>query len=404
MNPNKNNLALYLPFDEPAGSLIAYDYSPNRADGAVIGADFVGGKIGNAIEFRGGSGYCEVQPMVVNIAYDFSIVGWVNPLKMQVGSPTKAIWVMNFVGLNNYVDTPIELNTGNWVSLGVTKEGSLYTFYINGSKIKQVTRSELLVGLSLNQDCYNGDYGQSLVDDFKVFDVALTEQEMQSQISETKSLEYYIDGVNLKDYGVYVSASDGLLDRPKMKAPTTFSWDNYHGQSVDLYHKFYESRDITLSCFIKAENKTDFTTIWNSFVQLFNKKGTHRLIVEVHPTKPLVYEVYSQDSISLRKTWGNGNMVGTFALSLKEPAPVKRILKHFRINAQTSDCSITITTKKLVDIYWGDGEVDYDVFGTGKVITHTYNENGEYYIIVAGDIDEIELFETNAIIVWSKLQ
>ena len=37
------------------------------------------------------------------------------------------------------------------------------------------------------------------------------------------------------------------------------------------------------------------------------------------------------------------------------------------------------------------------------VVNHTFKSNGDYYIIVAGCIDEIEKFETNAIVVWNKL-
>lgn len=38
---NTKNVILNLPFDESDGSLIAYDYSANRADGIVSGAKFV---------------------------------------------------------------------------------------------------------------------------------------------------------------------------------------------------------------------------------------------------------------------------------------------------------------------------------------------------------------------------
>lgn len=30
---------------------------------------------------------------------------------------------------------------------------------------------------------------------------------------------YYLDGVDLKNYGVFVSASSGLISRPKLKEP-----------------------------------------------------------------------------------------------------------------------------------------------------------------------------------------
>jgi hypothetical protein len=50
--------------------------------------------------------------------------------------------------------------------------------------------------------------------------------------------------------------------------------------------------------------------------------------------------------------------------------------------------------------------VDTDVYGdcTGKnAISHTYTDNGIYYIIVAGVIEDITDFETNGIVVWNRL-
>ena len=60
----------------------------------------------------------------------------------------------------------------------------------------------------------------------------------------------------------------------------------------------------------------------------------------------------------------------------------------------------------MVNIYWGDGEVTQDVYGdfTGdKALTHRYAENGIYYVVIAGVVEEITDFATNGIIVWNKL-
>ena len=400
---NTNNIVLNLPFDESSGSTVAYDYSANRADGVVLGADFVTGKIGNAIKFNGGEATCEVSPSVLNLSGEFSLLAWINPSTIEVGSPAKAIWMLAFSGVENYVEFPIELNPGNWVSIGVTRKGTIFNFYVNTVLIQTVNKSGTLVGLSLNQDYYGGQYGQALLDDLKAFNTALTQADIADQMTNVKQLTYSIDGIDLKDYGVYVSGSDGLLDRPKMKTPMSLSWDNYHGEVVDLNHKFYESREISLTCFIKATGKGDFATKLNNFLRIFDKKGTHRLMVDIHPTKPLVYEIYSESAISIKKTWNDALMIGTFTLTLKEPSPVKRVLKHIRIGDATKTCSITITTTKLVDIYWGDGSVSTDIYGTANTISHDFADNGEYYIIVAGCIDEIETFSTNAIVVWNIL-
>lgn len=99
-------------------------------------------------------------------------------------------------------------------------------------------------------------------------------------------------------------------------------------------------------------------------------------------------------------------MIGTFSLKLKEADPVKRVVRHQRINSSSAEVSIAFKSDKMVNIYWGDGTVDTDVYGdcTGNnAIKHTYQTNGIYYIIVAGVIEDITEFTTNGIIVWNKL-
>ena len=212
------------------------------------------------------------------------------------------------------------------------------------------------------------------------------------------SVSYYIDGVDLKTFGVYVSSSDGLLSRPNLKAPLSQSWPTYHGEVVDTSKRYYESRKIVFSCFIKATSKEDFVTKMNTFLQLFDAPGTRRLMVVVDPAKPLVYEVYLSAGIEPKKMWSDGEMTGTFQIELTEPSPVKRVVK-----VTGTGLSITITSAKMVDIYWGDGGVDYDISGTGQVKSHTFASSGTYYAIVSGNIDEITTFTTTGTVLWTKL-
>ena len=62
-----------------------------------------------------------------------------------------------------------------------------------------------------------------------------------------------------------------------------------------------------------------------------------------------------------------------------------------------------MTTTKYVNIYWGDGSVDYDIAGTDLKITHDYSDNGDYFPVVTGCVDEITSFDTNAIVVWERI-
>ncbi len=398
-----NNIIFQMPFDESNGSLVAFDYSQTRADGVVNGATFVAGKNGNAISF-GGSDTCDVSKSVLpTMNVDFSIMMWVQGREIECGSPQKMIWLFNFSGLENFIEIPIETTPGSWYSFAITRRGASFNFYVNSSLVKTLTKSGTLLGLSLCQDYYGGEYGFGLLDDVKIYNVALSQNELINELSTSKQQAYLLDGVNFKEYGVYVSGSDGVMNRPKMKAPATLNWDNYHGESVDLSHKFYESREITLSCFVKAESKMDFIKRITTFEQQFDKTGTNRLVIDVHPVKPLIYEVYCKDAIEISKEWSDELMVGTFKLKLIEPEPVKRVLKHIRVNESTKTCTITLTSTKYVNIYWGDGSVDYDISGDAVKITHNYDVNGDYFPVVTGCIDEISSFETNAIIVWERI-
>lgn len=400
---NANNIILQMPFDESDGSSIAYDYSQNRADGAVVGARFVSGKNGNAISFAG-QDTCEVSKTVFpNLNGEFTMMFWVMNKEAECGAPGNLIWLLNFSGLKNYVEVKIEAKPGAWFSMALTRRGSTFNFYVNSSLIKTVNNSGTLRGVSLNQDFYGGDYGFGLLDDVKIYNVALTQADLINELSNAKQQAYLLDGVDFKTFGVYVSGSDGVMSRPKLKAPASLSWDNYHGESVDLMHKFVEPREITLSCFIKAETKTDFIKRITEFEQLFGKKGTNRLVIDVHPVKPLIYEVYCKDAIEVTKEWSEELMVGTFQLKLIEPEPVKRVLKHIRVGDTTKTCTITMTTTKYVNIYWGDGTADFDIGGNAVQITHNYAVNGDYFPVITGCIEEITAFTTNAIVVWEQI-
>ena len=84
------------------------------------------------------------------------------------------------------------------------------------------------------------------------------------------AIKYYLDGVDFSTYSVCVSESDGVLDIPARKKPFSQSWDDEHGEVVDLRKKYYEPREITLNCFIEANGEIDFVTKLNTFLLLFD--------------------------------------------------------------------------------------------------------------------------------------
>lgn len=414
----EQNLTLYLPFDEADGTTKAYDYSPSRADGTVENVTFEAGRQGNCIRFDG-TGTCEVDPSVLSLNSSFTISAWIkNPQPCQ-----HICIVVNYSGVDKKYICKLNTVADTWYWVAVTRDGNVVCVYLNGQLVERAIVPSAYgnpIGVCFAQDCYTYELGYGCVDDLKCHQACLTQEDLLSLLDNVKQLTYLLDGVDFKEYGVFVSASKGLLDGLKMKDPHKVEFDGYHGTAIDLSRPRFEEREITLECFITTTGgKLEFVRAVKAFIDLFNTRhkvvdgatinadlcpaGLHRLVVDIHPVKALVYEVYLPDATDIEKTWNDARMTGTFTLKLREPEPVKKVLKHIRTSSSNAHTEFTISTTKLVNIYWGDGTTTQDVYGTGVTVGHNYAENGEYFIVITGVIEDIEAFETGDIVIWDKV-
>lgn len=390
------NLILYLPFDDPNGRK-AYDYSPNRNDGVITGdADFsTTAKAGKSLSLNGGD--CQTS-MAIPFASDFTLTLYVRVNGNKVG------WLVNLPGLDKYTEQWLDVAPKQWYFMAFVKEGGTLSVYLNSERVYIGTLDATPVGLSVCTDEVATTTAK--VDELRLYNKAMTEADVLKAQANT-DVEYYVDGINFKDYGVYVSASTGLVGRLAQKESLQVDWDNYHGVVRDRKRKRYKERTINLDCFIEASGRAAFVEWVSRFFKLFDGDGTHRLTVEYDgKAKPLVYEVDLLDEADVTKDWGMYNdelMVGTFKLKLTEDEPVKRVLRHVSANAN-SKATITLTSYKLLNIYWGDGTHTFNVGGTDTTVEHTYPLAGEYDIIVAGVVEDIENFQTDAIVVWELLK
>lgn len=414
----ETNLVLNMPLDEAAGTAKAYDYSHSRADGVLAGgANFVAGRQGNCVEFDG-TGTVSVQASVLNLSKPFSICAYV----WAEEDKNILTVVLNYAGLNQYYEFQVGVAAEMWYYLVLTYKSGTLCIYLDGTLVQRAVVDSSWgapVGVSINNALYNTELAEGRLDEVKLYQQALTQEEVQELQKGTRLLAYSLDGVNFKDYGVYVSASKGLFDGLKLKEPNKVEFDGYHGTAVDLSRPRFEERSITLECFMKvAGGKMAFVQAVKNFVERFSAKhvapasgmegsvcpaGLHRLTVDIHPTKPLLYEVYLPDGMEVDKTWNDSKMVGIFSLKLTEPEPIKKVIKHIRTSEATKRLTITLTTSKLVNIYWGDGTQMQDVYGTSVTITHDYAEDGDYFAIITGVIEDVTNVDTNGIIVWDKL-
>lgn len=392
-------MILNLPFDETNGSTTAHDFSRNRTNATVEGCAFVSGKQGKAIQFDG-DGHAEIASAMIDPTGDFTLLAWIKTggsigLLLQYG-----------VEADDQMQLDYTISRDEWVCLVVVKEGLTVKMYNGTQLIDTITLPSQLVGLGINQPIAT-DNGVGCIDEVRVYDVATTPEEINAIVNTTRQLSYSINGKPFIDtWGIYVQESDGLLDRPAMKTPVSQDWPGHHGEVVDLDDKRVQARDITLKCWMPCVSKLDFAEKFNDFCKQFEGNGTARLMVDIHPTRPLVYEVYLREALNVSKKWNDRLFVATFTLKVREPDPVKRIVRFLSIEGEEHSIKLNAGTGNVLTIAWGDGTFTHNVYGEhttdATALKHTYTDGGIYYAIVSGVIEDVTDFETDGIVVWEK--
>lgn len=219
-------------------------------------------------------------------------------------------------------------------------------------------------------------------------------------------IDYIIDGQNLRTtFGIYVSESTGIVDVPELKERQSVDWAEYNGEFIDDSQIIFKSKDISLKCVQKASSASDMITKINQIRDLLAKSGCRRLEIKLSSTTSLYYDVILNGSINFNKKWReSSDFVSEFNIKLKECEPVKMVLDYTPAeSATTITASLNITSEKSVSIYWGDGSVSQDIYGTQTDVEHTYSTSGTYIIIIHGDIDNFTLNNSNTTTLWSKL-
>ncbi|HCD9234507.1 TPA: hypothetical protein NEG48_001489 [Elizabethkingia anophelis] len=153
---------------------------------------------------------------------------------------------------------------------------------------------------------------------------------------------YSLNGIefNTKNnpYKIFVSKSDGLMAKLKPKAKTTYEWPNQHGkQSNPLQKVRYESREISLECWVEGSGWKEMKDNYDALMSEFDKLGTQRLIISPFgTTTPLIYDVALVESSDPKQAFNKGEMVGVFTIKMTEERPVKKVLYTASTNLQLS--------------------------------------------------------------------
>lgn len=413
-----------MPMDEPKGSTIAYDFSGNNKHGYLRGqgSDFGVGKFANALHFTG-KGYLYVPDSINFIQDEFTFMFWC--MNKQVSPyPSPEGLVLKMLSDDVVYQIPLPIPTGSWHHIAIRRTGNKFEAFIDGIKQSTtVTITETIDEWTIEQVFVSGGgvfnftfnmlfgsakpkYSTSAIDGVLIYDEALSDEDIISDFNGAKRSRVYwsINGIDFTEFGVYVSESNGLFtNSTEVKTQMEADWKEYHGKIVSTEIHRVNERVITLSCFIHASGKIDFVNKYNDFISQFRKPGLRRLKCEIDRNKPLVFDVYLKDGFDVEKHWRDNEMFGTFELRVREPLPVKRVLR-FNATDASKVTSLDIRYNGVIDVYWGDGNHSTDIDASQVArLKHTYQNNGKYEIAIYCEPDEIKYFYTNAIQLWSRL-
>jgi len=398
-------LKLFLPFDEADGSTVAFDYASGAHHATVHNGQFIEGREGNVVYFPA-EGYAEIIDSILDLTATYTVMFWV--LANQTGMGTgESFFAIKFPEPDQYLKLDLNTNLSIWTHIALTHDNGVYCTFTNGRRRDIETVNPAWGDATGFCMAHNNGYdatGYCQIYNYKIIEgVAYSEQALSEVISTaTIPVKFIIDGVDLKSIGVTVAKERGLTDKLPIKDSNSFNWKDQHGTQVDLAAPRYDVRTIELDCWFKATGTDAQLETQMTIRDLFNKPGTVRLRAEV-ATKPFIYEVYHPGQIDFSDgKWRSGPAFRSFKLTLVELQPIKKILRHIKVDGTTPDVSITLTTPNLLTVFWGDGSLGSIEPGTNLTITHHYTIYDTYDILIAGVIEDITNFSTNAIVVWNK--
>ncbi len=189
-------------FDEGSGSVVA-DGSGSGNNGSVANTAWVAGKYGGALSFNGTSSRVTVPDSAsLHLSSAMTLEAWVNP------ATTTAAWRdVIYKGNDNYYlegtsdsggrpaaggtfgDTygTSALAVNTWSYLAVSYDRTTIRLYVNGTQVSSLAATGAIASstnpLSIGSDSLYGQYFQGLIDDVRVYNTALTQAQIQTDMT-----------------------------------------------------------------------------------------------------------------------------------------------------------------------------------------------------------------------------
>lgn len=206
------NPVVWYQFNESSGTT-ANDSSGYGKNATLNGATWAAGRSGNAVSMNGSSQYVGMPSGIVNTLNDFTIAAWVRLntvttwtrifdigssttvnmfLTPTAGSAVRFAITTNGSGSEQRINGTTALSGGSWQHVAVTLSGNTGTLYVNGVQVgintSMTLRPSSLGNTSRNyigRSQYSDPYLNGLVDDFRIYDRALSVTEIQALVSGT---------------------------------------------------------------------------------------------------------------------------------------------------------------------------------------------------------------------------
>ncbi|HTW22945.1 MAG TPA: LamG-like jellyroll fold domain-containing protein, partial [Candidatus Baltobacteraceae bacterium] len=195
-------------FDEGAGTTVN-DLSGNGNTGTIANATWTtDAKYGNALEFNGSTSIITIQDSPsLDLTSAMTLEAWVNPSSvqdrwtdivykghdiyyMEASSNQSAVpGAGNTVGSTDqtiFGTSPLAPNTWSYVAL--TYDGATLRLYVNGVQVSTLANASGPMATSTNAlqiggDSINGQYFDGILDEIRIYNVALNETQIQSDMN-----------------------------------------------------------------------------------------------------------------------------------------------------------------------------------------------------------------------------
>lgn len=194
-------------------------------------------------------------------------------------------------------------------------------------------------------------------------------------------------------FTVNVEKSTGLIGKPSLKSVENFDWKYLHGTTPDLHNRRYQSKEITLQCWIAANSKQQMVEYYDEFLRYFtyddlilmkvtwdtdNDYGGY--LPNPHDSKGLFALVWLKSVKVDKQKWRFGKNHIRFTLTFEDPYPVKRI--YYYTGEDNDGVNYDIVSDSEIDIFTDKGDAVYDILSNSGTIDCGLNT----YILVCGDV------------------